>query len=1117
MPSFCLKISVYIVIFIAAITGPCPSFASERCQDGLARIVSVQGIVQARGSGESRWVEMKLDDVLCAGDMIRVQESSRAALLLRNEAIIRIDQNTVVTLLRTEIERTISVDFLSGVALFFSRFPFSLRIFTPFVNANTEGTEFLVQVGKSETLLSVYEGKVSASNSAGGLTLQKGQTAVAGAGELPALRVTAHPRDAVNWALYYPPIPSGDLKDLLSESEPWSRDVRESLELQRKGDLAGAFAALRKVRPDTGSPAFYSYRALLYLSVGRFEEAGSDLEAALSLDPVYSYALSLKSLIALVQNKKDAAFELAQKAVACNSSSSAALIALSYVQQARFDLEGAFSNVERAVRADPEDGLIRARLAELWLSRGYVDEALEAAREAVARNPEVARTQTVLGYAYLTQIRIDDSKRVFRKAILLDQADPLARLGLGLALIRDGDLKAGRTEIEIAAMLDPNNSLIRSYLGKAYYEEKEEKKAADEFALSKQLDPLDPTPWLYDAMLKQSVNRPTEALQNLQKSIELNGNRAVYRSSLLLDQDLAMRSAELARIYDNLGFSQLSLVEGLKSLNTDPANYSAHRFLADFYAFLPRHELARVSETLQSKLLQPININPIRPQLSESKLFMMDGAGPENPSFNEYDALFTRNRFALLHSGLAGENGTLSEEVVQSGVVGRASYSLGQYHYQTDGIRPNNDLNNNIYDAFGQVSLSAKTSIQAEYRNRNTSFGDLGIRFDPANFDGTRREQLDVEEERFGLHHIFTPNSEFIGSFIHSELGRGINVPLFGYGNSSEIVGNLGEVQYLYRSQLLRLVCGAGYLQEDLESQFSLIRGPTFPKTGLLTTDANLYVYSLLSFPDHFTWTIGGSADFYNEDGGKRENEFNPKLGVTWNPFPSTTLRAAGFRTFQRPELTGETIEPTQVAGFNQIFEDAKAARTKTWREGVGLDQKFTDTLFGGIEFSRRDIDWPYFGGSPPSSLTASWEDNIVRTYLYWAFCTRLTASLEFQYENLDRGEGTIDYFDKITTYRVPFGFNFFHPSGFFAKMRPTFIHQEGHFSSLLSDRFSSQQDTFVYLDASVGWLLPRRWGIVSLEARNLFDQSFRFEDTDPSNPTVSPQRFIFLRYTLAF
>src|ERR1043166_8201031 len=164
---------------------------------------------------------------------------------------------------------------------------------------------------------------------------------------------------------------------------------------------------------------------------------------------------------------------------------------------------------------------------------------------------------------------------------------------------------------------------MRSYLGKAYFEEKREKQAGDQYQIAKQLDPNDPTPYFYDAILKQTTNRPVEALQDMEQAIERNDNRAVYRSRLLLDADLASRSAALGRIYSDLGFQQLALVEGWKSVNTDPANFSAHRFLADSYSVLPRHEIARVGELLQSQLLQPLNTTPIQPHLAESNLLLL--------------------------------------------------------------------------------------------------------------------------------------------------------------------------------------------------------------------------------------------------------------------------------------------------------------------------------------------------------------------------------------------------------------------------------------------------------------------------------------------------------------
>jgi Flp pilus assembly protein TadD len=97
-------------------------------------------------------------------------------------------------------------------------------------------------------------------------------------------------------------------------------------------------------------------------------------------------------------------------------------------------------------------------------------------------------------------------------------------LGLGLAKIRESGLHEGSREIEIAASLDPNNALVRSYLGKAYFEEKRAGLDEREYQTAKQLDPNDPTPWFYDAIAKQTTNRPVEALRDLQTAIALNDN-----------------------------------------------------------------------------------------------------------------------------------------------------------------------------------------------------------------------------------------------------------------------------------------------------------------------------------------------------------------------------------------------------------------------------------------------------------------------------------------------------------------------------------------------------------------------------------------------------------------
>jgi tetratricopeptide (TPR) repeat protein len=157
----------------------------------------------------------------------------------------------------------------------------------------------------------------------------------------------------------------------------------------------------------------------------------------------------------------------------------------------------------------------------------------------VALAPDLERAQVVLAFAALAEFRTGAAKSASERAIALNSSDPLPRLGLGLAQIREGAIEEGRRNIEVAVGLNGNGALLRAYLGKSYFHEQREPLAAEQFTIAKDLDPLDPTAFFYDAILKQAENRPVEALGELQEAIDRNDNRAVYRSRLALDQDLA--------------------------------------------------------------------------------------------------------------------------------------------------------------------------------------------------------------------------------------------------------------------------------------------------------------------------------------------------------------------------------------------------------------------------------------------------------------------------------------------------------------------------------------------------------------------------------------------------
>ncbi len=941
-----------------------PSPANALCANPVAEIVSAQGAIVLNTAPAG------LADSICPGDVVKVGPRSRAAIvMLETDTVLRIDQDTELRMRGVSPKGASLLDLLRGALNLLTPAPRSLEIKTPVVNAAVEGTEFYMRVDVDRAVISVFEGRVTASNKLGQVSLAGNESAVTAAGQAPRRQAVVRPRDAVQWALYYPPIGAGE----------------------------------------TASPA--TRRAAELLAVGRVDEAAGLLDDALRKDPNEVGALALQSIIAVAQNRNEQAQQLARDAVAANPESAVALIALSYAQQASLRLDLARESVEKVVELDENNALAWARLSELWLSEGDLGKALDAARNAVERDPDLARAQSVLGFAHLTRVDIDAAKTAFENAIQRNQADPLPRLGLGLARIRSGDLAAGRRDIEIAATLDPNNSLVRSYLGKAYFEEKRSPHDARQLATAKALDPNDPTPWFYDAIRLHAENQPIEALADLQASIDRNDNRAVYRSRPNLDSDRAVRGVTQARVYDDLGFQQLAVVESAKSLAFDPSNHSALRFLSDSFAARPRHEVARASALLQSQLLQPINTNPVQPQNAEIDLNIITGAGPAEAAFNEFTPMFERNGHRLILAPLVGNNDTLAGEAVLSGIINRFSYSVGYFHHESDGFRVNNDVEHDIANLFAQAALTDKLDIQFEYRERETDQGDLRLNFDPDDFSISDRRRVESNLWRAGLHFAPSPQSDVLVSFIQSDREESFDLirPMVPTINDDlDTQGDDLQGQYLFRGDRYNINAGLGASDIDNDEREVVDLSPTFPGgfcppappffgdctittlTQATNEQRNAYLYVNVNQPADATWTVGASYDSVEQD-FLDVAETSPKLGVQWNVTDKARLRAAYMETVKRALIAEQTLEPTQVAGFAQFFDDVNG--TKSERYGVGLDvtvkqpqrrSPLSSGVYAGIELSKRELEVPDLEVTTRTVTVEDYDEEFHRAYIYW-------------------------------------------------------------------------------------------------------------------------------------
>ncbi|HEY8519352.1 MAG TPA: FecR domain-containing protein [Gammaproteobacteria bacterium] len=1057
--------------------------------------------MQVQRANTSRWMPAAVKDTLCTGDSLRVLEFGEATIRLPDATVFTVDANTSLTFAEPQGDTRSLVSLLRGIIHIISRDPRALKFSTPYANAGLEGTEFSIEVTSDETSITVLEGEVVMSNAAGTAYVAPGERGSAAAGRSPRVERAANALDVVRWASHYPPVVDGSLPG---------------------PDEAPAAAR-------ANDPEFYAARAARRLRYGRLLEARADLERAEALAPGHSTALALRAVIAAARSDTAEALRLAGEATAAAPDSVPALLALAYARQRAGDFAGALQSVERATEVEPDNATAWARLAELHLAMADYDSSVAAATRALEIDPVLAYGEAMLGFARLRQMRAAAAAEAFRRAIALDTNDPLPRVGLGLALIQSGDLEAGRRQLEIAVILDPTNSLVRSYMAKTYGAEHRLALSETQLELAKAFDPLDPTPWLYDALRKREQNEPVAALHDLGRATDLNDRRAPYRSRLLVDEDLGARSAGWGRLYRELGFEELALLRGWQAVAADPADYSAHRLLADVYSTLPRHEIARVNELFQSQLLQPINVTPIQPQLAEVSRSFAGKLGPTELAFDEFTAPLSENGIRLRGSAAVADDRTRGQDVIVAGLHDRVSYSLGHYLFETDGFRPNNDFEQSVTNAFVQFRANPDTSLLAEIRLANIESGDLQARFDPNAYIPELRMDENVDTLRVGVRRNLSSHAEILASLQYQDIAlSGTSGPLFSVRSDSSAYA--GDFSHLYDSGRWHVTSGFFVLErERTDLRLIDVDEPLPPGVARVTEQTDdvrqisPYVYATFAATPDLRLTIGASAD--SLDGGQSDRErLNPKLGLWWQPTARTSVRAAAFRTLQGPLVSRRNIlprlEPVQVAGFNQFFYGSEGDLAT--RYGIGVDHAFSERVSGGIEISEREIELPLHAQvGPISADVGNSDEQLRRAYLHWTPSARVAFKAEYQRDDFDNGGGLFNGFSSMKIERLPLEARYFHRSGLSVGVTGTYARQEGYFADSVFITPSTStvygEDSFWIFDASVGYRLPNRRGIVSLNVANLFDERFQFQDIDPENPEFLPDRTIYLRFTLAF
>lgn len=1151
---------------VTSITSPNPApSATAPSPTNATLVVEISGRVEVMiGNAPSGWQPARARQVLRAGDRIRTRADSRAAVQLADRSVVRLDQNSTM-IIREPVAAGAQKRFLLDVGrLFFlnRERPADVEFETPIAVGAIRGTEFLLAVeeGTGATRLALFDGAVHLESPVESLDLAKGQEAFLPPGQRARLTAVLPVAAAVQWAFYYPAVL--DPREVaLTETERATYQV--SLTNYLAGDLLGALAQF-PAEPAPASRAARVYLAALKLAVGQIEAARAllEFESEPTLD---AGGRALTELMLAVASPVNGPLPTAEPQTASE------WLARSHRWQSLSRLGEAREAARRATLLSPEFGPGWVRLAELELSFADRHAARLALGRGRARSPRHAQGLALEGFTWLEDRRAEEARQWFDLALELDPALGNAWLGRGLSEERLGNREQGRRDLQVAASLEPQRALFRSYLGKAFAESGADALAVKELRLARELDPADPTAWFYAGLHDQQVHRYNDAVRDLERSVTLNDGRSLFRSRLLLDQDRAMRSADLALVYDQVGMTEVGQRAASRAVDASYLDFSGHLFLAralqsreDPARFDLRWETARQSEWLVANLLAP------------------PGAGnlSQNLSQQDYLRYFEPRPFSLSSLTEYQSVGGWHQSAAGFGSVGGLDYAVDAAYVSDPGHLTRDGFEQRRFSvqAKQRVTLDDDVYFQAGWSRAES--GDVAQHYAPAELTpGLRAVETQEPHLAAGWHHAWTPASHLLVLAAHYDDHLSLDDPrpdvLFVRRNQGAITGvqttpfldlslesdyqlNGLEAQQIWEGEAHDWIMGARLQGGEIQTQSDLRQR----LNGLLSAQEltgrfereGAYLYHRWKPLQSLSLIAGLAYDHVRAPVNAdlpplaRETETHelvqPKVGVTWTPWTGGEFRAAYSRSLGGLYFDNSVrLEPAQLAGFTSAYRSlipesvaGLVPGTEFETLGFGFAQAFPTGTYLGIEFEQLSSEGErgvgaLTNGSPlPVADTPDWvrqrlefTERSVGAYVVqlldrdWSIGARARwseAELEGRFPGLPEaaaGAAELGREERARLGRVAGFLRWNHPSGWFAAWQSEYWWQtsEGY-------EPARPDEAFWQHDVTVGYRLARRRAEVRASVLNLTDEEYRLNPLN-LHPDLARGRTLVLGLRLNF
>ncbi len=332
--------------------------------------------------------------------------------------------------------------------------------------------------------------------------------------------------------------------------------------------------------------------AVAYARTGRVKESQAAFRKALALEPDAAEVYLYRGLLAMQQDRLDAALDDLQTACRlapgdprCRLARAIALERKGLYSQALADLNWllrhhrslkaylvrariyvaqdahqlALEDLNQALELNPQDAEIYRLRAALHLKLNRNAEALDDVKQALEHDQEDAELLTIQGEALRRQGKLDQAVEALDRAIELDDKLAAAWISRGMARLNQGKARKALEDLDRAVELVPENpraylqrGIIHAHLG-------DYQQAARDFDQAIELAPADAKTYAYRAMAALKQGQYQDAVDFYTEALRLHPRYALAyyergKAHWLLgqeDQALAdyQRAVELNPIY----------------------------------------------------------------------------------------------------------------------------------------------------------------------------------------------------------------------------------------------------------------------------------------------------------------------------------------------------------------------------------------------------------------------------------------------------------------------------------------------------------------------------------------------------------------------------------------